>query len=66
MASEEVFQCRFTCLDSTVSFQLPRLTPKPLIHGAQTAVVVGKSGEEIWTDEYGRVKLKFHWDRDPK
>ena len=40
-----------------------RLTPKPAIHGAQTAVVVGPRGEEIWPDKYGRVKVQFFWDR---
>jgi type VI secretion system secreted protein VgrG len=39
------------------------LTPKPLIQGPQTAMVVGTSGEEIYTDEYGRVKVQFPWDR---
>ncbi|CAM2011509.1 type VI secretion system Vgr family protein [Acanthopleuribacter pedis] len=39
-------------------------TPRPRIFGAQTAVVVGKKGEEIWTDRYGRVKVQFHWDRE--
>jgi type VI secretion system secreted protein VgrG len=34
------------------------------MHGAQTALVVGKSGEEIWTDQYGRIKVQFHWDRE--
>ena len=38
-------------------------TPKPEIAGSQTAVVVGPSGEEIYTDEYGRIKVQFHWDR---
>jgi type VI secretion system secreted protein VgrG len=32
----------------------------------QTATVVGKAGEELWTDQYGRVKVQFHWDRDGK
>jgi type VI secretion system secreted protein VgrG len=41
-------------------------TPKPTVHGAQTAVVVGPPGEEIFTDKYGRVKVKFHWDREGK
>jgi type VI secretion system secreted protein VgrG len=36
------------------------------VQGVQTAVVVGKSGEEIYTDKYGRVKVQFHWDRDGK
>ena len=34
-----------------------------MIHGAQTAMVVGPAGEEIYTDKYGRVKVQFHWDR---
>ncbi len=38
-------------------------TPKPVVGGTQTAVVVGPSGEEIYTDEYGRIKVQFHWDR---
>lgn len=33
------------------------------IHGIQTATVVGPAGEEIHTDEYGRVRVQFHWDR---
>ncbi|WP_426391586.1 type VI secretion system Vgr family protein [Variovorax sp. R-27] len=40
-----------------------RTTTKPRTHGPQTAVVVGPSGEEIWTDQYGRIKVQFHWDR---
>lgn len=46
-----------------VSFRPPRTNRAPRIHGTQTALVVGKSGEEIWTDEYGRVKVQFYWDR---
>ncbi|NBB57647.1 type VI secretion system tip protein VgrG, partial [Pantoea vagans] len=38
-------------------------TPWPKTHGPQTAKVVGPKGESIWTDRYGRVKVKFHWDR---
>lgn len=58
--------CSFTALDAQQPFRPPRLTPKPLIQGPQTAIVVGKAGEEIWTDQYGRVKVQFHWDRDSK
>ena len=36
---------------------------KPVIPGTQSAVVTGPQGEEIYTDNYGRVKVKFHWDR---
>lgn len=39
-------------------------TRKPLMHGSQTAFVVGPAGEEIFTDKYGRIKVQFHWDRD--
>jgi type VI secretion system secreted protein VgrG len=41
-------------------------TPRPKINGLQSAFVVGPKGEEIYTDEYGRVKVQFHWDRDGK
>ncbi len=53
----------FTAIPFSVPFRPPRVTPRPVIHGVQTAIVVGKSGEEIWTDKYGRVKVQFHWDR---
>lgn len=45
-------------------FRPARSTPKPHIYGTQTAIVVGPSGEEIFTDKYGRVKVQFFWDRD--
>lgn len=62
-AAGEIFQCAFTTIDSQQQFRPARRTPKPVIAGTQTAIVVGKSGEEIWTDKYGRVKVQFHWDR---
>ncbi len=49
---------------STVNFRPPRITPRPRIAGYLSAMVIGKEGEEIWTDKYGRVKVKFPWDRD--
>jgi type VI secretion system secreted protein VgrG len=58
------FQAEFHALGTANTFRTPRKTPKPYIRGPQTAFVVGKSGEEIWTDKYGRVKVQFHWDRD--
>jgi type VI secretion system secreted protein VgrG len=54
----------FEAIPSAVPFRPRRLARKPVIDGAQTAVVVGKSGEEIWTDKYGRVKVQFHWDHE--
>lgn len=51
------------CIPSDVPFRLNRRTAQPRVGGPQTAVVVGPAGEEIWTDQYGRVKIQFHWDR---
>ncbi|MDI1449968.1 type VI secretion system tip protein TssI/VgrG [Polyangium sp. 6x1] len=42
------------------------VTPKPRMGGLQSAVVVGPAGEEIHVDEYGRVRVQFHWDREGK
>ncbi|MEJ1157591.1 type VI secretion system Vgr family protein [Prosthecomicrobium sp. N25] len=47
-------------------YRAPIVTPKPIIHGIQTAKVVGESGEEITVDKYGRIKVQFHWDRKKK
>jgi type VI secretion system secreted protein VgrG len=57
------YKCTFVTLPSSQQFRPKRLTPKPFVQGPQTAVVVGPAGEEIHTDEYGRVKVQFHWDR---
>jgi len=54
---------QFSCIPAAVQFRAPRATPKPYVRGVQTAIVVGPSGEEIYTDEHGRVKVQFHWDR---
>jgi type VI secretion system secreted protein VgrG len=56
----------FTCIQHSVVYRAPRITPKPLMQGCQTATVVGPAGEEIYTDKYGRVKVQFHWDREGK
>lgn len=60
---EDLYSIGFTVLPATEIYRPARTTPKPLIQGPQTAIVAGKSGEEVWTDEHGRVKLQFHWDR---
>ena len=65
-ASECTFSCTFTAISSSKPYSTPRTTAKPIISGPQTAIVVGKQGDEICTDEYGRVKVKFHWDRYSK
>ena len=56
----------FTCIPFELPFRPLQVTPQPIIHGTQTAVVVGPLGEEIFTDKYSRVKVQFHWDRDGK
>jgi type VI secretion system secreted protein VgrG len=61
--SERRCDVQFLAITSKQAFRLPRTTPKPIVAGPQTATVVGKKGEEIWTDEYGRVKVQFPWDR---
>ncbi|MBN9119281.1 MAG: type VI secretion system tip protein VgrG, partial [Planctomycetes bacterium] len=53
----------FLVAPADVPFRSVPRTPRPHIAGAQTAVVVGPSGEEIYTDQYGRVKVQFFWDR---
>ncbi|WP_043649549.1 type VI secretion system Vgr family protein [Chitinilyticum litopenaei] len=56
-------QCHVTVQPAKTPFRPLRMTPKPYVQGTQTAVVVGPPGEEIHTDEKGRVKIQFHWDR---
>lgn len=60
------YQNVFTCIPEEVPFVPPRKTPKPVILGPQTAIVVGdqETDEEVVdTDKYGRIKVQFHWDR---
>jgi type VI secretion system secreted protein VgrG len=61
----DTYRCVFQAIPGDTVFRLPPLTPRPTVHGPQTAKVVGASGEEITTDSYGRVKVKFYWDRSP-
>jgi type VI secretion system secreted protein VgrG len=59
----DVFNCEFITIPATVQYRPARKTAKPKIYGIQTAMVTGPEGEEIYTDNYGRVKVQFHWDR---
>lgn len=65
-SDDEPYINTFTCMPEAVQFRPVRVTPRPAVSGPQTAMVVGKQGEEIWTDEFGRVKVQFHWDREGK
>lgn len=56
---------RFTCVPDTTKLR-PPYNPslrRPRVHGPHTAIVVGPESEEIHTDEHGRVRVRFHWDR---
>ncbi len=55
---------RFQCIPSNTPYRPVRKTTKPVVEGTQTAVVTGPSGEEIYVDKYGRVKVQFPWDRE--
>jgi type VI secretion system secreted protein VgrG len=48
------------------TYRPPLVTPKPRTNGVESATVVGPAGEEIHTDEFGRVRVHFHWDRESK
>jgi len=64
-ARQEIkFSCSFQAIPAETPFRSDRITPKPVVQGPQTAIVTGPDGEEIHTDAYGRVKVRFHWDRN--
>ncbi|CAI0986125.1 Uncharacterized protein conserved in bacteria [Serratia rubidaea] len=63
---EAVHRIDMTVIPADTPYRSPQRTPWPRTHGPQTARVVGPQGESIWTDKYGRIKVKFHWDRQAK
>lgn len=58
--------CRCEAVSADPSYRPSLATPKPKTSGVESATVVGPSGEEIHTDEFGRVRVHFHWDRESK
>ena len=68
--SEEVagqaYSNSFTCIPHKIPFVPERSTPKPVVRGPHTAIVVGPPGEEVFPDKFGRVKVQFFWDRQGK
>lgn len=54
---------RFTALPAAILYRPPRRHARPVLEGPQTATVVGPAGQEIHTDMYGRIRVRFHWDR---
>jgi type VI secretion system secreted protein VgrG len=57
------YENSFVATPITTPYRPPLSARRPVVRGSQTAVVVGKGGEEIWVDKHGRVKVQFHWDR---
>ncbi len=59
-----VYTNNFEAIPSDAKYRPPHRAAKPVIQGLQSALVVGKAGEEIWVDKFGRVKVHFFWDRE--
>ena len=60
---KDTYRVILDVIPKTEQYRAPQITPWPRSMGLQTAVVTGPSGEEIYTDKYGRIKVQFHWDR---
>ena len=60
---EESYNVMFEAVPAKCYWRAPQVTPRPVVQGLETAIVTGPDGEEIYTDEYGRVKVRFPWDR---
>ena len=63
---ETQFSIAVEAVDARAPYRPARITPKPMIHGTQTAVVVGPKGDEIHTNAHGQIRVQFHWDRKGK
>ncbi|MGQ0484951.1 MAG: type VI secretion system Vgr family protein [Hyphomicrobiales bacterium] len=62
--SQEIYSGHYDFLPKDIPFRMPQLTPKPVIHGLQTAKVAGEG--EIDVDKHGRIIVHFYWDREKK
>jgi type VI secretion system secreted protein VgrG len=60
---EEAYFGNYELQPADIAYRAPFVTERPVVHGPQTAKVVGKSGEEIDVDEHGRILVQFFWDR---
>ena len=58
--------CSCEATSAAQPYHPPVVTPKPRTSGVESATVVGPAGEEIHTDEFGRVRVHFHWDRESR
>ena len=62
-SGEEGYNVMIEAIPAKTYWRAPQVTPRPVVHGLETAIVTGPENEEIFTDEYGRVKVRFPWDR---
>ena len=62
--SKSEYKNDFVCIPEKVHYRPALRRKKPWMQGPQSATVVGPKGEEIYIDEYGRIKIQFHWDRE--
>lgn len=60
------WRAQVEAVPAAVPYRPEPVTPKPVVQGLESATIVGPSSEEIHTDEYGRVRVHFHWDRESK
>jgi len=60
------YRNQLTAFPFSIPYKSRMKTPRPKIHSTQTARVTGPKNEEIWTDQYGRIKVRFHWDIQSK
>ena len=63
LAFSQGYRNQFFAIPETVPYRSPKVFAKPQIHGSQTARVSGPAGQEVHSDQFGRVKVRFHWDR---
>ena len=62
--AEEVYTGHYEFLPADIPYRAPLITPRPVVHGPQTAVVVGEGDIDVDVD--GCIMVKFHWDREGK
>lgn len=63
---QQSYQNHFYCVPASVHIRPKQEHKRPTMRGPQSALVVGPSGEEIYIDELGRIKVQFYWDREGK
>ncbi len=59
----DTYRCSFAAIPGDLPFRLEPSVAWPMMRGPQTAKVVGEAGQEVTTDQYGRIKVQFFWDR---